>query len=100
VVNLSSVYRDKIGLFGNYAHRFRGRAMHAPTNVMEMLAISEKSAPSVTPLWRRDTSPVTSDGGGFKLGVDSKMRPPPFLNGGGFKMAGGHTFCRMSAVDI
>ena len=44
--------------------------------------------------------PVTSDGGGFKLGVDSKMRPPPFLNGGGFKMAGGHTFCRMSAVDI
>jgi hypothetical protein len=25
------------------------------TNVMEMLAISETSAPSVTPLWRRDT---------------------------------------------
>ena len=36
---ISSVYRDNDGLFGNYAYRFRGRAMHAPTNVMEMLGV-------------------------------------------------------------
>ena len=50
------------------------------TNVMEMLAISETSAPSVIFASENATSPV--------------------MNGGGFKIAGGHTFCRMSAVDI
>ena len=34
------------------------------------------------------------------MGFDGKVIPPPFLNGGGFKMVDGHTFCRMSAVDI
>ena len=49
---------------------------------MEMLAISETSAPSVIFASENATSPVTSDGGGFKWGFDGKMRPPLFFRRG------------------
>ena len=48
------------------------RAKVAPTTVKEWLAVLEMSAPSVTPLGRRATSPAS--GGGFKLHNKKRFR--------------------------
>ena len=50
-------------------HVSRADTWVRPYGVKEMLTLSETSAPSVIFASKNATSPVTSDGGGFKLGV-------------------------------